>query len=103
MRLTPSQRVTLKSAITRFFGPAASVRLFGSRTDDRRRGGDYDVFVECDIDCARTLVERKIACLTHLEQTPEFEGEKIDLVVASRIEDSVLPIHALARREGIRL
>jgi len=103
MRLTPAQRAQLIAVVHDIFGQHAEVRLFGSRTDDSRRGGDFDVFVETQLEDATDLVLRKLQCLARLHATPEFEGEKIDLVVASRIDGAELPIHDIARNEGIRL
>ena len=103
MRLTAAQRQQLLSAVRGVFGPTAEVRLFGSRVDDDKRGGDYDVFVETDIEDARELVQRKLQCLARLHATPEFEGEKVDLVVASHIPAAHQSIHDVARREGVLL
>lgn len=41
MRLDSKTRVEIREAAERFFG--ADVYLFGSRTDDARRGGDIDL------------------------------------------------------------
>lgn len=48
MRLSAVERTAIKSAATEVFGRAAEVRLFGSRADDRSRGGDIDLYVEVD-------------------------------------------------------
>jgi predicted nucleotidyltransferase len=103
MRLTPAQRIQLLETIQDLFGPQTEVKLFGSRTDDTRRGGDFDIFIETTLKDATELVQRKLKCLARLHATPEFDGEKIDLVVASQIDGAELPIHRIARIEGIRL
>lgn len=46
MRLSETQRRAIVEATARTFGAQASVRLFGSRTDDSARGGDIDLLVE---------------------------------------------------------
>jgi len=103
MRLTPAQRIQLRTTIQAVFDPQATVRLFGSRLDDTRRGGDFDVLVETDLIDARELVRCKLDCLARLHATAEFEGEKIDLVIASRIPNSEFAIHRVARTAGVPL
>ncbi|ADE13813.1 DNA polymerase beta domain protein region [Nitrosococcus halophilus Nc 4] len=46
MRLTVSEQRVLVEAARECFGPEARVLLFGSRTDDLRRGGDIDLLIE---------------------------------------------------------
>ena len=45
MRLTPTQATIIREAVHRHFGEDADVRLFGSRTDDSKRGGDIDLYL----------------------------------------------------------
>lgn len=47
MRLPPDYADFLKAQVGAV-RPAAGVYLFGSRTDDHRRGGDVDILVLCD-------------------------------------------------------
>lgn len=46
MRLTELQRRIIKEEVARVMGEGARVLLFGSRTDDSRRGGDIDLYLE---------------------------------------------------------
>jgi predicted nucleotidyltransferase len=46
MRLSPESREIIRATTHEVFGQDAQVRLFGSRTDDSRRGGDTDLLVE---------------------------------------------------------
>lgn len=103
MRLTAAQRERLRTIVRDVFGQDARLMLFGSRMDDIKRGGDFDIFVETQLADASDLVRKKLGCLARLHATREFEDEKIDLVVASRVEGAALPIHQVARREGILL
>ena len=44
MRLTPKEIETIKKVISEIFGES-EIRIFGSRLDDSKRGGDIDIFV----------------------------------------------------------
>ncbi|MGH8548746.1 MAG: nucleotidyltransferase domain-containing protein [Methylococcales bacterium] len=103
MRLTPGQIRVFKSAVARHFGQGVRVWLFGSRVDDRRKGGDYDFYLETELADADDILDRKLALLTDLHSTMEFEDEKIDLVIHSVAWNQVLPIFHIAKAEGIRL
>jgi len=46
MRLSDFERETLKHAAMESFGGDVCVRLFGSRVDDSRKGGDIDLLVD---------------------------------------------------------
>lgn len=46
MRLSNADQRVIRAKVAEMFGEDAEVRLFGSRVDDRARGGDIDLFVE---------------------------------------------------------
>ena len=46
MRLTPIEHEAIKRAAQSSFEPGVVLRLFGSRVDDAKRGGDIDLLVE---------------------------------------------------------
>lgn len=48
MRLSENIRQLLKSSIKESFGDV-KVYLFGSRVDDKKKGGDIDIAIESDI------------------------------------------------------
>jgi predicted nucleotidyltransferase len=48
MRLTEQQKRSIHDTAEEMFGAEARVYLFGSRADDRQRGGDIDLLVEVD-------------------------------------------------------
>lgn len=48
MRLTADEIAGIKAATREALGENAVVRLFGSRVDDRLRGGDVDLHFEMD-------------------------------------------------------
>ena len=98
MRLKPHEIAAIKAAAAQAFGPDAVVRLFGSRVDDTRRGGDIDLHVETipttDLGRREILFRREL--WKQLDEMP------IDVVVAP-IGEPVRWIDTAARRDGIIL
>lgn len=93
MRLDPKQVQAIKETIAQA-DPQAEVFLFGSRTDDARRGGDIDLLVmssHIDLDRRRQLKLRLLDLLG---------AQKIDLIVA---RDETRPFVRIARKQGILL
>ncbi|MGE0430538.1 MAG: nucleotidyltransferase domain-containing protein [Hydrogenophaga sp.] len=101
MRLTDHQAAEIRRAAARHFGADAEVRLFGSRVDDSRRGGDIDLYVETDLRDPDDVFRREIAMLVDLNLA--LGEQKIDLVVRRRGQTDELPIHRVARDTGVRL
>lgn len=89
MRLTPDEIAAIKECASRHFGGGAVVRLFGSRTDDTRQGGDIDLHItaaapelcsfetECDFldDLYDRIGEQRVDTLV---QPPNFRPRPID-------------------------
>jgi len=48
LRISSSESRIIKEKTLEIFGSSASVFLFGSRTDDTKKGGDIDLFIETD-------------------------------------------------------
>jgi len=48
MRLSPEQTRNILTTVARWAGDSATVFLFGSRLDDKLRGGDVDLLIETD-------------------------------------------------------
>ncbi len=103
MRLTPKQIQRLKNAVAHHFGKSACIWVFGSRLDDRRRGGDYDFYMEPPKSDADEIVADKLKVLADLHANPEFEGEKIDLVIRSAVPGPELTIYKVAKEQGVQL
>lgn len=104
MRITDQQQRELHTALRRRFGAAARLWLFGSRTDDHARGGDFDLMVQTSDADASRLVDAKLAFLADLHATPSFDGERVDVVLYAPVLDpQPRPIHQLALARGIEL
>jgi hypothetical protein len=96
MRLRNDIAAAIRQTAAEVFG--APVRLFGSRLDDNARGGDIDLYIETELD-AEEAERRRLRMLARLAR--RLDERKIDLLV--RTPDGELPIHAIARREGVLL
>lgn len=98
MRLTPHQVSAIKAAALEAFGPSAVVRLFGSRADDARMGGDIDLHVEADPAVAD--LDHEVRFRASIWKA--LDEEQVDVVVAAR---GAPPrwIDRAACREGIVL
>jgi predicted nucleotidyltransferase len=94
MRLTLSQTQLITDSVHRHFGARAKIWLFGSRTDDCKRGGDIDLYVETD----HPELHLELRCKISLE---EALGLHVDLVVKKPGQSH--PIHAIAKAEGVLL
>jgi predicted nucleotidyltransferase len=100
MRLTPAQRRQILETLRHHFGQASEIRLFGSRVDDRARGGDIDLYIEPEVQAPDDIVEAKLRSLAELHQ--KLGEQKIDLVIRRR-GTPLLPIHEVARTTGVAL
>ena len=48
MRLPERLKIIIKKSLNEIFGPA-DIYLFGSRTDDTKKGGDIDICINVDL------------------------------------------------------
>ncbi len=101
MRLTSRQVEAIRSGVQRCFGEDAEVWLFGSRLDDSRRGGDIDLYVETSLTTPEETGTAQRRFLAGLYMA--LGEQKIDVVVKRRSGQAPLPIHEIARGEGVRL
>lgn len=77
MRLTQFQIDSINKIAEKHFGKETTVYLFGSRTDDRKKGGDIDLLINNTNEETLTL-EAKIRFLAQLKAT--IGDRKIDVV-----------------------
>ena len=84
MRLSKQQIAIIRQETSKAFGSTALVRLFGSRVDDSRRGGDIDLHIETDLQSGdaqhaddrlytaliRRLGDQRIDIVTHTAGNP---------------------------------
>ena len=98
MRLTPAEIAAIKAAARQAFGATAVVRLFGSRVDDSRRGGDIDLHVE--VDPPFDLHVRRHEFIERL--FARIDEQRVDVIATIRGE-TARPIEQIAYRDGIIL
>ncbi len=75
MRLSSKEVDLIKSTVERIF-QNPRIYLFGSRTDDRKAGGDIDLFIISDDKTA--LLEKKIKAVSKLER---ILHKPVDIVI----------------------
>ncbi len=80
MRLSSKEISAIKNNILRF-DKNAKIYLFGSRTNDKAKGGDIDVLVISD----KIGFNEKTKIRTEIFK--EIEEQKLDLVVKKDLED----------------
>ncbi len=101
MRLTAEQIVAIKETAGKHFGKGASVRLFGSRADDSRRGGDIDLYITTDLPDVEKIIKAEIQFLAELKR--RIGDQKIDVLVDYPARKRHPPIFTVARETGIPL
>lgn len=99
MRLTPDQQRVIRETAHELIGPAARVRLFGSRLDDSARGGDVDLLVDVPnpVDHPAWAAAKLATAISR-----RLLGRKVDVIIAAP-NLRRLSIHDVAAREGVPL
>ncbi len=95
MRLSPHYIDTIKKYFYAFFDDG-EIYLFGSRTDDSKKGGDIDLYLV--VKNHDNLFEKKIKFLSRVKM--ELGEQKIDIVF--NLDDTRL-IEQEAKEWGIKL
>ncbi|MEX2489194.1 MAG: nucleotidyltransferase domain-containing protein [Pseudomonadales bacterium] len=97
MRLTEHQRRTIRHTVQETLGSGVEVRLFGSRVDDGKRGGDIDLYLAADRPIEnKAIIASRIAAKLQIA----LGDQKIDVVLV----DPQTPeqrIHRVAREKGV--
>jgi hypothetical protein len=96
MRLTLTEQQVIRDASLRRFG--VPPRLFGSRVDDTRRGGDIDLYIETTLS-PHDAFQRETQLAADLYRA--LGERKVDIVVNTGRRD--LPIYRVAREQGVWL
>ena len=95
MRLDKQKAKVLKSLILKYL-PNSDVYLFGSRTDDTKKGGDIDILILSD-----RVLSRKEKASIEFAFFQKFGEQKLDLVSFRYNEKS--PFKKIALDEAVSL
>ena len=107
MRLRPAECEAIQQACAATLPAGARVRLFGSRLDDTRRGGDIDLLIELAQPLtAEELVARRTRFAARLYRS--LGEQRIDIVTTVNDDEATeatdaRPIVIEARRQGVEL
>ena len=92
MRLNEKEISVIKSVVKEF-DSKAEVKLFGSRVDDAKKGGDIDLLIISD----KITFSEKLSILIKLKEN--IGDQKIDIL----IYDPNKTFHKIAYAEGVNL
>jgi predicted nucleotidyltransferase len=99
VRLSHEQVRVIRDVVEGQIGESARVYLFGSRVDDAARGGDIDLYIECD----EALTNRAATSARIAGVLQRHLGEqRIDVVIVDP-EIPKKPVHRSAREHGVAL
>jgi hypothetical protein len=101
MRLSDFELETLKRAAIESFGSDVRLRLFGSRTDDTRKGGDIDLLVDTMQTDPTAIAQSHTRFLASVYSL--LGEQKLDLLIDYPGRQHRPPILDIARREGVEL
>jgi predicted nucleotidyltransferase len=99
MRLNPKSRNIIRDTVAEIFGTQAEVLLFGSRLDDKARGGDIDLLIKLNPPEPQKL-RKELTLVARLQL--RLGDQPIDVLV---IEPgaSLSPIQSIALQQGAPL
>jgi predicted nucleotidyltransferase len=98
MRLKKEELDFIKKTAKVYFGENAEIYIFGSRTDDDKRGGDIDIYIETKLPLSpRELYKKKISYAVALDK--KIGEQAIDIVVNNFTDNK--NIYEVAKRTGV--
>jgi len=101
MRLSKSEINIIKRVACEVWGAKTMIYLFGSRTDDSKKGGDIDLFVDLQTEQdPKKIMLQKAEFLGKLDIL--MGEQKIDLLIRTHF-NYYLPIIKTAQLNGVPL
>jgi len=99
MRLTPDQIHAIQSTVQAVLGEGAQVTLFGSRVDDKLKGGDVDLLIETHQAVGN---KAQTAGKIYAQLIRQMGDRKIDILIKDPLSQAAT-IFEIARQTGVRL
>lgn len=101
MRLSCEKQRTLRKYVSEALPEniGYDLKIFGSRLDDQRKGGDLDIYLETNGLNAEQRYELKLKLRPVLEEALDLP---IDLIIQDA-QSPLMPVSRIARAEGISL
>lgn len=101
IRLSEHDLQSITLLFGKYFLPDDHLWIFGSRLDLTKKGGDIDLYVETTAMNDESAMKMKSDFLWDLEQ--KIGEQKIDIVLNLLSSAQTLPIHNVARTQGIQI
>jgi predicted nucleotidyltransferase len=98
MRLTPEEIAGIKAGAAAYFGAPVRVRLFGSRVNDKKKGGDIDLLIE--VPPGRATFMDEVRCIGAIQD--RIGERKVDVLLVEPGRERS-PIEEIAYRDGVLL
>ena len=100
MRLSRFHISTINKLAKKHFGQGTTVSLFGSRTDDNKKGGDIDLLIK-NKDEAFLNLEAKVRFISELKM--KIGDRKIDVVFDNATTRQKVNFYRSVNRQKIEL
>lgn len=98
MRLSESEIKIIKSVAREVWGNQTMIYLFGSHTDDSKRGGDIDLYIHLEEDQdPKNIMFKKAEFLGKLEL--QLGEQKIDVLVRTQYNNHLSIIKSAKLKE----
>lgn len=99
MRLSEAHVRAIRQIVRETAGEQARVSVFGSRVNDRSRGGDLDLLIDLPVPVdAPALLSARLAARV----SRALAGRRVDVLISAP-NLAHLPIHDIARETGTAL
>ena len=100
MRITREEKNIIKELAIKIFGDQTQVYLFGSRTSDKMRGGDIDLFITSKNKQNLTL-KSKLSFLAELKSI--IGDQKIDVVMDTEATKAKGSFYRSIKKQAVEL
>ena len=100
MRITREEKDIIKRVAKKIFSDQAQIYLFGSRTSDKKKGGDIDLFITSKNKQNLTL-RAKLSFLAELKSI--MGDQKIDVVLDTKATKAKDSFYRSIKKQAVEL